>query len=352
MTKAMLGHGAYDQNSGYQEKASLSYESMLRDAGRQLQPTAGSNSVTIVDYGCAQGRVSNPLLATAITAFREHDTDSRIFVCHNDQPSNDFAALLRNLAESGSYLRTVDGADDSKAPGITPLICPVSFYEPVSPRDSVNLGMSFAAAQWLSRPGPGGTGTALYFDQLDGVAQAQFSAQAHEDWTRFLSLRADELVPGGLMIMDMMGVPDDGQAAGHELWEHLREIIASHAAAGRIDQTRLDGYVLPVFERTMQEALRPFEEALAGRLNVESASLRHVENPLKARYLADGDAPAFAEGFTAFARAFSEPSLIEGLALDSETADSIYRELETRLTVDADAFAFEVYPLTLAFRAS
>jgi hypothetical protein len=88
------------------------------------------------------------------------------------------------------------------------------------------------------------------------------------------------------------------------------------------------------------------------RLEVEDCHIRHVPNPLKERFEADGDVDAYAAGFVGFARAFSEPSLVEGLQLDADTTREIYSQLEQQIAQNADSFTFEVYPLTLVLRAS
>jgi hypothetical protein len=89
----------------------------------------------------------------------------------------------------------------------------ISFYSPVTPRAVVDLGMSLAAAQSLSEPGPAGTGTALDFDQLEGEARSAMAARADSDWTRFLERRAAELAPDGVLVVDTMGIDDAGVAA-------------------------------------------------------------------------------------------------------------------------------------------
>lgn len=42
--------------------------------------------------------------------------------------------------------------------------------------------------------------------------------RAHADWTEFLRRRADELAPGGRLVVNLMGILDGGTAAGHDVW--------------------------------------------------------------------------------------------------------------------------------------
>jgi hypothetical protein len=212
-----------------------------------------------------------------------------------------------------------------------------SFYEPVVPPGLVDLGVSFAALQWLARPGPGGTGSAPFFDQLHGDDAAVMADHAHADRTRFLELRADELVAGGRVVLDMMGRHDDGASTGGHLWAQVRSVVEELVDEGRLDAARVDGYVFPVYERTLEEVRGPFEESLADRFELEHLELRDSEPPFWQRYEDDSDAEAFARSFVGFARAFSEPSLRAALDPDGETLGELYRRLAQRAEADPSA---------------
>jgi hypothetical protein len=310
----------------------------------EIDPDEARGSVVIVDYGCAQGRVSNTLIGLAGERVRRSWPEAPIYVYHNDLLSNDWEGLFERLRGGDSYLQIAGGP-------ITPLVSATSFYEPVTPPHLVDLGISFAAAQWLASPGPAGSGTALYFDQLDGDARAEMAAQAHRDWTRFLELRADELAPGGRLIINMMAVPEGGSAAGHDLWREVRAICAELADEGEFDARRLDAYVVPVYERSTAEVSRPFDEEIGRRLRLESLELRAVANPIAERFRRDGDADAFGRDFTAFFRAWSEPSLEQALAPSGGGLDRLYRRLEVRLRETVADFRFEVHAATALIAA-
>jgi SAM-dependent methyltransferase len=343
MLRPMEGGGAYDRHNEYQMRGGLSHADLITTAGSEIVPDGESGPVVLVDYGCAQGRVSNPLIRTAIQRLRQSHRDVPVQVYHNDLLTNDWAALFKLLRSEDSYLHVAGGP-------VTPLVSATTFYEPVTPRGVVDLGLSFAAIQWLSRPGPQGCGSALYFDQLAGKPRAEMAAQAHADWTRFLKLRADELRPGGRLVLDMMGVPAGGIAAGHEAWQLVRSVCEEMVREGRLDAARLDQYVLPVYERSVEEASRPFREEIGARLRVEHLEVEAVPNPFAGRYREDGDAAAFAASFVGFFRAFSEPSLRDGLGLDDDAVEDLYRKLASRVEASATEFVFEVHALTMVIR--
>lgn len=338
MTEAMAE--GYDAHSRYQLVTAGSYAGVVRHAAGEAVQDVRDPFVGIADYGCAQGQSSDPLLREAIAEIRTTRPRSPIFVCHNDQPSNDWAALLARLASPDSYLSVSAGP-------VTPLISPVSFYTPVVPRGTVHLGVSFAAAQWLSAPGPHDAGTAVYFDQLEDEQRQAMRRQAQADWATFLRLRADELAPGGRLVMDLMVVADDGTPAGRDLWRELRRICLDLSDEGRIDASRLSRYVLPVYERTPEEVVEPFEAGAARGLTIEALATRPMPNPYAERYRRDRDAAAYGSEFAGFVRAFAGPSLREGLGLTDDAEGEIFRRLARAVAERADVFRFAVTTILL-----
>jgi len=175
---------------------------------------------------------------------------------------------------------------------------------------------------------------ALFFDQLKGEDATAMAEQAHGDWSRFLELRADELVPGGRLVLDMMGRHEGGTSTGGKLWTQVRAVVDELIDEGRLDGSLVDGYVFPAYERTLDEVRRPFGEDLGERFELEHVALSDSETPAWQRYEADGDADVFARAFVGFVRAFSEPTLRAALDPDGATLDELYRRLEQRAAGD------------------
>jgi salicylate 1-O-methyltransferase len=335
----MASGGIYDHHSDYQMLGAISQAELVESIAAELVPDDERGGLVLADYGCAQGRVTSMLIKRAVDRIRAGYPDVPLSVYHNDLLTNDWATFLSHLRADDSYLSIPGGP-------ITPLVSAISFYKPVTPAHIVDFGLSFAAAQWLASPGPTNGGTALYFDQLEGAVAGQMADQAHADWTRFLGRRAEELAPGGRLVVNLMGIPDGGAAAGHDVWGLARTICVEMAAEGLLDGRHLDEYVIPIYERKVEEVRRPFGEGIGERLELQETHIEPVENPSAAAYRQDGDAAAFARDFTAFFRAFSEPSLRAGLAASGAAIDELYRRIQSHLRDEADTFAFEVNALT------
>lgn len=317
----------------------MSQIDLVADAAGRAAGAPAPEAVVLADYGCAQGRVSNALIQAAIDEVRRAHRDLPIMVIHNDLLSNDWAGLFARLAGPDAYTATPGGP-------ITPLASATSFYEPVAPPGSVNVALSFAAIQWLSSSGPPGTGRALFFDQLDDEGRARMAEQAHEDWTRFLSSRADELAPGGVMVLDMMGRHENGAATAHDLWEIVADVCEQTVDSGLIERARRDDFVMPLYERTLSEVRHPFDDDVGTRLRLEHLAIGDAPHPATERYARDRDADALAVQMTGFLRAFSEPTLRAALALDDRALDALYGGVEERIRDRAGRFSFVVHPIT------
>jgi SAM dependent carboxyl methyltransferase len=336
VTDAMSGD--YDRHSDHQLHDAATHTSLVTSVAAELAPGPDGAPILLADYGCAQGRVTNVVLRAAVEQIRAAHPDVPIMVVHNDVLANDWSELFSRLRES-SYLQVPGGP-------ITPLVSATSFYEAVTPPGLVSLGVSFAAAQWLAESGPGGTGTAIYFDQLDDAARAAMAEQAHADWTTFLRHRAAELATGGRLVLTMMGRGADGVAAGHDAWGHARSVVDALIADGRLDRDRVDRFVFPVYERTVAEVERPFDEGREPQLELERCTVTDSPSPAVQYARETGDASRLAHDFVGFFRAFSEPTLRAAIDPEGSAMDELYRRLQTRLVEAADEFDFTVHVLT------
>lgn len=66
MLRPMEGGGVYDHHNEYQMRSGFLHAELVATAASVIVPDERRGSVVLVDYGCPQGRVSNPLIRTAI----------------------------------------------------------------------------------------------------------------------------------------------------------------------------------------------------------------------------------------------------------------------------------------------
>jgi len=339
-TAGMGGKGLYDQHSEAQAEATLRQEARLRKAVGHLNLI--SPELRIMDYGCGPGRDSITAFHTILQALRNRDPELPVVAVHNDQIGNDWNGLFANISSPNGYLHDAHKIRVEASIG--------SFFEPVATFGSVDFGISFAASHWLSSavriPSPG----SLFFCDLPQPARTDVAAIAARDWTDFLRRRADELKPGGWLIVDgLSSVPDPNDpsgicAAGRSLYRAFWQVAAALAAEGSIDPALLERFVFPVYFRLLEEVRAPLEDEtdLKAAFEIVELTNEHLSSPYEDNLRTTGDVAAYASAYAGFARAFAESSLRTGL-FDGSTnsagqADDLANQYFQRLQ---DVFARE-----------
>ncbi|MBL8905885.1 MAG: hypothetical protein JNM20_04330 [Rhizobiales bacterium] len=344
-TQGMLGRGYYDAHSTFQADVAASGGALLAQAVDILKLPA-DGKVTVADYGCAEGRNSMATVQSALALLAARGVAEPV-VLHNDLPGNDWAGLAANLSGAASYLKNF--------PQARALFAPRGFFERVTLPGTVTLGTSGSAAHWLSRQPPGlDMPRSLYRSDAPPAELAKLLAQAASDWQAFLAARAEELHPGGVLLVQMLGAdgkvsPVRVSAAG--LLKLMNECALSLVDDGDIPQDVYAAYCFPVVPRTIEEACAPLEAALADRLELIHCGLNYVPSPYRLALEKTADVAGFAKSYTAFTRAFSETSLRLGLfnfgrGDPGKLADRFYAMMEQALAARPEAYPFD--DLTLA----
>jgi hypothetical protein len=348
-TKGMVGGGYYDAHSTFQADVAASVAKLLKQAVDALSLPA-DGKVAVADYGCGEGRNSMATIATALNLLAARGVADAV-VLHNDLPTNDWAGLAANLYASDSYLR--------QFPEVRALFAPHGFFERVTLPASVTLGTSGSAAHWLSRQPPGlDMPRSLYRSDAPPAQLAKILAQAASDWQAFLTARAEELQPGGVLLVQMLG--SDGHAnpvrvSAAGLLKLMNECALQIVDSGDVPRDIYAAYCFPVVPRTIEEATAPVTGALADRLELLHCGLTSVPSPYQLALEKTGDVAAFAKNYTAFTRAFSESSLHQGVfnfgrGDAAKLADRFYALMEEALRAKPEAYPFDDLTLAIMVR--
>lgn len=286
--------------------------------------------IVIADYGAATGHNSLLPIAAAITKLRDRTrSEHAVLVAHTDVPDNDFTALFRTLDEDpDSYLRR-DRATFASAIGR-------SFYSQILPSNSVTLGWSSWACQWLSRvPGPVVDHVQVAYSN-DAEIKAEYARQAAHDWHEFVAYRGRELGPGGRLVVLTMAIDEDGRFGYEALLTAVVEALGALCADGLLTDDELRGISLPVVGRSTEEFLAPFAPRdRFESLTVEHVEVFHAEDRFWAQYLLDQDATAFGTRWAAFARMTVLPTM--AATLGDGAVDPRRGEFLDRLETDVAA---------------
>src|SRR5262249_52206101 len=233
--------GAYNRGSRVQASGLLPAVSLLEEAARVVPLPAAPQVPVIADYGASEGRNSLKPMAAALARLRERVGSERaVSVVHTDLPDNDFSALFRTLAnDPDSYLRTGAAA--------FPAAVGRSYFEQILPANSVSLGWSSWAIQWLSRvPAPIPDHVQVAYSN-DSAARDIFSRQAAADWATFLAMRSRELCPDGRIVVITMATDDHGDFGYRSVLDAMMASLSDLVAEDIVREEELRRMVIPTF---------------------------------------------------------------------------------------------------------
>jgi hypothetical protein len=309
----MLGAGAYDQHSTLQAGVVGLAASQLERAVRALTAAgaaqvspSGAAPVCLADYGSASGKnaVAAMLRLGELIGQHlppQHASPARpLALCFCDQADNDWKVLASRLHDAFA------GRDE-----VTFAMFPRSFYGPVLPPASVDLGWSAIAVHWLSRK-PSASVEHLWPHPALGAQRAPFGEQARRDWRVFLEQRARELRAGGQLVVVAACSGADGRSTADAYLDVPWEVMAELERTGQLWPEERAAMHIPIYFRCAEEWQAPLREHA---LPLELVDYREALLPdgLWQEYERSGDRVAFANAWVGWLRAFSEPLLAAGL---------------------------------------
>jgi hypothetical protein len=327
-----MGSPRYTESSRLQAAGLPEAVALFEQAAGVVPLPAAPLPIVIADYGASTGHNSLMPIGAAIRTLRGRTRkEHAVLVTHTDIAENDFTTLFRTLSEDpDGYLRK-DAATFASAIGR-------SFYGQILPSNSVTLGWSSWACQWLSNvPGPVPDHIVVARSQGQEI-KAAYARQATLDWHEFVAFRGRELAPGGRLVVLTMALDDDGNFGYEALLDAIVTALDALRADGFVSADEVHRVSVPIVGRSAKDFLVPF--APRGRfedLSVEHLEVFQGEDRAWTRYQADGDAAAFGAYWAAFARASVFPTLAAALddgavqARRNQFLDRLETEVATRL---------------------
>ncbi|MEM8569984.1 MAG: hypothetical protein AAGG56_03650 [Pseudomonadota bacterium] len=307
VTTGMVGHGFYNRNSAPQMAAIDYVLPWLDRAVAELPLATGAQTIGIADFGCSEGRNSIAVMQRVTQDLRRRTSDP-ILTVHSDLPTNDFSALFRDLRPDG---QSVFGDDQISS-------CAVggSMFDQLLPPSSLHLATTFNAIGFLScrpvarLPGyilPNGPSHVRANGSVTEDERAIFARQAEDDIASFLEARANELVPGGKVLLQVFGADGD-QRTCDGIYDALNDAVLETVEEGVITRDAYEAYYQPVYFRTLEEILAP---VVAGRVpfRIEISESYTAPVPFNEDFQRTGDVHAYAREYTNFYRAFTEAVL-------------------------------------------
>jgi hypothetical protein len=264
--------------------------------------------IVVADYGAATGHNSLLPIGAAIAVLRKRTRpEHSVLVTHTDVPENDFTTLFRTLSDDPDTYLVKGGATFASAVGR-------SFLHQILPSNSVNLGWSSWAIQWLSRvpmPVPDHVHVA---SSRDEQVRAAYAKQAAHDWHEFIAFRGRELSPGGRLVVMTMALDESGDPGFRPLLAAIVETLAELVAKSLITSDELRDISIPIVGRRTRDFVSPFAPSgTFERLSIIHLDVFDAEDRFFAEFRIDHDAKTFGARWAAFARVAVFPSIAMGL---------------------------------------
>lgn len=351
-TSGMKSGGFYDRHSSGQRSSIEALLPWVDRAAAEVQLPSDSSAITLVDYGCSEGRNSMFVLGRAADALRARGADHPMVGVFSDLASNNFNQVFANLSFADQLA--------AQKTNWYPLIAGGSFYGPLLPPATVHLGLSFNSVCWLDvlpavplpefiiYPGPRPHRPDVH---VSPAAVAAFSAQAASDLRRFLECRAAEMASGARLMLAVPG-RNTQHWTGGGIYDVLHDACIDLIRAGKIDRAAYERTVMPVYFRTLEEMLAPLEGSdapLAAVFTVEKAKCMESPTSFVVDYQRSGDLARYVEEYIGFVQAFSEPVIRAGLESTSspEAISAIYERAKERLAAAPRNYPFHYLQVAL-----
>ncbi|KAF8657508.1 hypothetical protein HU200_060070 [Digitaria exilis] len=235
--------------------------------------TNAISSIVIADLGCSSGPNAVALVSVAVDAiFRycalEQQVPPELCVLLNDLPDNDFNNVAKHL---------VAFQKDAECFGpVLTAIVPGSFYKRLFSNSSVHLAFASNSVHWLSEaPEDLIKGGIPVYDADDDLRKGRrplvleaYARQFRKDFTLFLNLRAQELVPGGQMVISLPGYRSNESAGQSNLpWDGIAFMLNDMVSRCAIDREKLDSFYIPMYGPSDKELRKIIEDESSFTIN-------------------------------------------------------------------------------------
>ncbi|CAF1235225.1 unnamed protein product [Rotaria sordida] len=246
-TGATLGMAAgYNENSSSQ-LAMVNYMIPYIHMGiDHLDISSSSSPLIIADFGSSHGR--NSIEAMKIIIQYLQQTNKLItspLVVHNDLPTNDWTTLFQLLAEDNSYQGMAIGR---------------SFYEQCLPSNSLSIGFSSTSINWLSKI-PCTITNHRFYTFANEKEHETFKHQSKLDFDAFIENRSRELVPGGILILNIPSTDHQGIVSTAFYCDHVYT-----CAKLLFNEQELSDLTIPLYCRSLSECV---DHALFDRCSLQ-----------------------------------------------------------------------------------
>ncbi|KAI5647604.1 hypothetical protein M9H77_33609 [Catharanthus roseus] len=317
------GNTSYANNSSVQQKVILMTRAITEEAIADLYSSLLPKAICIADLGCSSG--PNTLLAVSNIiktvekrrrSLGHKSPEYQIYL--NDLPNNDFNNIFKSLSNFKEKLAKQMG------PGFGSCFfsgVPGSFYGRLFPTKTLHFVHSSYSLMWLSKV-PDLTEVNkgnIYLSRTSpaGVVKA-YLKQFQRDFSTFLKCRAEELVPGGAMVLTLLGrrSHDHSSKESGYIYELLSMAINQLVSEGLIEEEKLDSFNIPEYTPSPAEVKYVVEEEGCFVISHLEATSVHWNASDKSEFSAIGELKNSGYNVAKCIRAVTESLLVSHFGKD------------------------------------
>ncbi|XP_006367612.2 probable S-adenosylmethionine-dependent methyltransferase At5g38100 [Solanum tuberosum] len=267
------GNSAYSyyNNSQRQKELIDASKDMVRDAiiGKLDVEVMLSSSHTfrIIELGCSIGPNTFHAMQHVVDVVKEkyHNIILEFQVFFSDHVENDFNTLFRSLPIDRSYY----------ASGV-----PGSFHGRLFPSRSIHFAHSSCAIHWLSKipkelldeKSPTWNKGLIHYGTSNIDVVNAYIAQFEKDMEIFFNARAEEIVPGGMMVFI------SPFSSYTRLVEFFGSSLMDLVNEGKLDESLVDSFNLPMYFPSPQDMTKVVEKN--GCFSIEKMELAYPKSKL------------------------------------------------------------------------
>ncbi|WP_309386136.1 hypothetical protein [Cerasicoccus frondis] len=348
----MKGDGYYNAHSAPQLASINDCLPWLLNSLEDLQ-LPQDKQIRTLDVGCSQGGNSVEMLQQLIPSLRERGAAS-IQPSLADLPSNDFNSVFAKLFPGGVNIL----GDD-----VLPAVIGGSAYERLAPANSLHVVTTFNMLGWRKdKPvGPLHNTVGAFLPtpyakpeqgaEINPDEVAAVHAQAAGDLVSFFKCRAEELVSGGKMLVQIFGRNDEDGSVAHGWLDALNDVIRAMIAEGKCTQQALDDFIFPVVWRKLDELLEPLttNDELRRAFTIERSASWEVPVDFNQRYAESGDVLKWAHEYMEVFRAVTETTLAHLFpeADRTQRLEEVYQRIVQLFAHDPVRYQFHYYSIAV-----
>jgi len=282
----------YNQHSQLQSSVHDLVRDIIQKHFRELsQDNKDQHSiVSIIEFGCSGGR-NSPLPLQCIFS-KLNNIPSNVMIYLNDLPRNDFRitmGAIENAKKDNKLFPPQKTWDEFF------FTIPKTFYSQVLPDRTIDYAFCIHCIHWCGElPCTFEDGTLMHRLGNDSSKKQFWVQKAGEEWLNFLKFREQELKTNATLLIVTLGYVNENDYCLMAIQNTMSIVLKEVFQEQKLTQKELNSLVFPVFYRSREDMLEPFNSGKVD-FEVDYLEMLFTPCPFYTRYQQDGDINKYAE---------------------------------------------------------